>query len=113
MPSAVHIDPSLVDPSDVAMLEDLVLAAIRDGLGQIAELQEGVAGAFSGPGGLDLGALLGGLGDLSGLGNLGSFDIGAMAHLPGLEGLGETAGELGQTGGSPDDDEDEATERGG
>jgi len=27
---AVHIDPSLADPKDVGMLEDLILAAIND-----------------------------------------------------------------------------------
>ena len=36
---AVHIDPDAVDPDDVGMLEDLVLAAISDVLRRGQELQ--------------------------------------------------------------------------
>jgi DNA-binding YbaB/EbfC family protein len=53
---SVTIDPSAVDPSDVDMLQDLVLAALRHAVEQIGELQSG--------GGIDLGGL--GLGDLFG-----------------------------------------------
>lgn len=53
---AVHIDPSVVDPDDVDMLADLVLAALRDAGSQ---LQEGQSAAM---GGLDLGGLGGLLG---------------------------------------------------
>ena len=35
---SVSIDPSVVDPEDVEMLEDLVLAAANDALTQAAEL---------------------------------------------------------------------------
>jgi len=35
---SIHIDPSAVDPDDVEMLEDLVLAAVNDALTQVAEL---------------------------------------------------------------------------
>ncbi len=35
---AVKIDPSVVDPKDVAMLEDLVLAAARQGLKKAKDL---------------------------------------------------------------------------
>lgn len=98
---SVHIDPTLVDPDDVGMLEDLVLAAIRDGLGQLAELQEGVAGAIGGASGaLDIGALLGnlgsltGLGDLSNLGNLGG-DAGRGDAGRGDDGAGDDAGHSG------------------
>lgn len=64
---SIAIDPSVVDPDDVALLEDLVLAALRDAS---ARLQEGQQGALGGLGGLDLGgADLGGM-DLGGLGGL-------------------------------------------
>jgi DNA-binding YbaB/EbfC family protein len=35
---AVKIDPEVVDPEDVAMLEDLILAAARQGLEKAKEL---------------------------------------------------------------------------
>lgn len=33
--SAVHVDPSALDPEDPSLLEDLVLAAINDALGKV------------------------------------------------------------------------------
>jgi nucleoid-associated protein EbfC len=55
----VTIDPSVVDPDDVDILEDLVLAAVRDAVNQAVALSEGAFGD------LDLGGLdLGGLGEL-------------------------------------------------
>lgn len=55
--TAVHIDPTAVDPADVEMLEDLVLAALHDTAGRIAELSQQSLGQL----GLgDLGGLLGG-----------------------------------------------------
>ena len=48
----VSIDPKVVDPADVEMLEDLILAAIRDAVAQVSELNQEVMG--------DLGGLLGG-----------------------------------------------------
>jgi len=59
---SVRIAPEVVDPEDVEMLEDLVLAAIHDAINQAQELQQGALG------GLDLGALggIGGLGELGG-----------------------------------------------
>ena len=57
----VTIDPSVVDPADLETLEDLVVAAVADGLRRAAELQSTRLGAVTG--GLDLGSLgLGGLG---------------------------------------------------
>ena len=53
---SVSIDPSAVDPDDVSMLEDLVLAALHDA---VANAQEAQAGAM---GGLDMGGLGGMLG---------------------------------------------------
>ncbi|MFN2506163.1 MAG: YbaB/EbfC family nucleoid-associated protein [Acidimicrobiales bacterium] len=51
----VTIDPSVVDPDDVAMLEDLVLAAVRDAVARATELSEKAMGT------VDLGPLGGGL----------------------------------------------------
>ena len=49
---SVSIDPAAVDPADVAMLEDLVLAALRDAAAQVEELRSQSMGG--------LGDLLGG-----------------------------------------------------
>lgn len=54
----VTIRPDAVDPDDVSMLEDLVLAALRDATAKVAAL-----GAEADP----LGGLAGGLGGLGGL----------------------------------------------
>jgi len=56
----VHIDPSVVDPSDISMLEDLVVAAWTDAYDGVAELQA-EADPIGG---------MGGMGDLGGLGGL-------------------------------------------
>jgi nucleoid-associated protein EbfC len=57
----VSIDASVVDPEDIETLEDLVVAAVADGLRHAAEMQSTRLGAVTG--GLDLGSLgLGGLG---------------------------------------------------
>jgi DNA-binding YbaB/EbfC family protein len=57
----VSIDASVVDPEDIETLEDLVVAAVADGLRRAAEMQSTRLGAVTG--GLDLGSLgLGGLG---------------------------------------------------
>ena len=53
---SVTIDPAVVDPDDIPMLEDLVLAAVRDASARAGKLSE------SAMGGLDLGGLGGGLG---------------------------------------------------
>jgi len=52
---SVSIDPAAVDPDDVAMLEDLVLAAIHDAMAQAAKVNEEAMGGF------DLGGLGGGV----------------------------------------------------
>jgi DNA-binding YbaB/EbfC family protein len=44
----IRIDAKAVDPDDVESLEDLVLAAIRDGQRQAAELGESTMGPLSG-----------------------------------------------------------------
>ena len=66
---AVAIAPEAVDPEDVEMLGDLVLAAVNEALRAAQELQssrmEAATGGLGGPGG-PLGA--GGIGGLGGLG---------------------------------------------
>jgi DNA-binding YbaB/EbfC family protein len=112
---SVHIDGSIVDSSDVALLEDAVLAALRDGLARIVELRNsiGASAAAGVPLGIDLGNLVGSLDfegllggvDLEGLmGNLGmGMDLGAISSL-GVLGDEFDADEF-ETGGlEPDDD---------
>lgn len=53
---SVSIDPSVVDPNEVEMLNDLVLAALRDATSQLQDSQSGAMG------GMDLGGLGGLLG---------------------------------------------------
>ena len=57
---AVSISPEVVDPGDVEMLEDLVVAAVTDALRGAQERQAEAMGGMTG--GLDLGALGGLLG---------------------------------------------------
>lgn len=64
---SVTIDPAVVDPDDITMLEDLVLAAVRDAMAKVEEL----GGQALGGVGPDLGGLTP---DLGGLG----FDLGAL-----------------------------------
>ena len=72
---SVRIDPSVVDPDDPSLLEDLVLAALHDAMSRINEMQQGamggldlgdLAGAFGGP---EIDETLGGLGGLLGPGD--------------------------------------------
>ncbi len=57
---SVRISPDVVDPEDVEMLEDLVLAAVSDGMRRAQALQSERLGGVTG--GLDLDGLgLGGL----------------------------------------------------
>ena len=67
------IDPDAVDPEDVEMLQDMVVAAINEALRKAEELQQSKLGAAEGAGGFDpMSALeslgLGGLGGLGGMG---------------------------------------------
>ena len=57
---AISIDPEAVDPEDVEMLSDMVLAAVNEGLKAAQELAAN-----------KLGAVTGGLGGPGGLGGLG------------------------------------------
>jgi DNA-binding YbaB/EbfC family protein len=54
---SVTIEPDVVDPNDVEMLQDLVLAALHDLAQAMASAQQQAMGAL---GGLDVGGLLGG-----------------------------------------------------
>ena len=47
-PVAVNIDPSVVDPDDVEMLEDLVLAAFNDAASKADALKQEKLGRFGG-----------------------------------------------------------------
>ncbi len=53
---SVTIDPSAVDPDDVDMLQDLVLAALNHAVSEVGDLAQSSMDL----GGLDLGGLLGG-----------------------------------------------------
>ena len=58
--TAISISPEVVDPEDVEMLEDLVLAAVGEGLRRAQQLQQESLGGVTG--GVDLGSLGGLLG---------------------------------------------------
>ena len=65
---SIEIDPEVVDPDDVEMLQDLVVAAVNEGMRRAEQLAAEKMGSVTG--GLDLGKLdLGGLGlgDIGGL----------------------------------------------
>ena len=61
------IDPDAVDPEDVEMLQDMVVAAINEALRKAEELQQSKLGAAEGAGGFDPMSALESLG-LGGLG---------------------------------------------
>jgi DNA-binding YbaB/EbfC family protein len=60
---SVKIDPKAVDPNDVELLEDLVLAAIHDAVAQAREVTEDAMGG--------LGDLMGGMG----MGGMAGMDV--------------------------------------
>jgi nucleoid-associated protein EbfC len=71
---SVRIDPSVIDPEDPSLLEDLVLAALHDAIARVNEAQQasmggfdmgGLAAAFGGP---EMDETIGG--PISGLGGL-------------------------------------------
>ncbi|MBI2777164.1 MAG: YbaB/EbfC family nucleoid-associated protein [Chloroflexi bacterium] len=57
---SVSIDPAAVDPEDVGMLEDLVVAAVNDALEASRKVAEQKMAAVTGGLGGGLGGLLGG-----------------------------------------------------
>ncbi|HBF86813.1 MAG TPA: YbaB/EbfC family nucleoid-associated protein, partial [Clostridiales bacterium] len=50
--SSVTIDPKAVDPDDVEMLEDLIVAALNNAYDKADEMYNEKMGAFGGAGGL-------------------------------------------------------------
>jgi DNA-binding YbaB/EbfC family protein len=74
------IDPDAVDPEDVEMLQDLVIAAINEGIRKAEELQQSKLGAPGAEEGFDPMSMLESMG-LGGMGGLGG--PGGPAGLPG------------------------------
>ena len=64
---SVRIDPSVIEPDDPSLLEDLVLAALHDAVNRVNEAQQASMGGF------DLGSMLGGAGGGDALGSLGGL----------------------------------------
>jgi hypothetical protein len=63
---SVTLAPEVVDPDEIEMLQDLIVAALHDAATQVTELQRQALGAF---GGIDLGGMgLGGPGGPAGPG---------------------------------------------
>jgi DNA-binding YbaB/EbfC family protein len=50
--TAVKLDPEVVDPEDVSMLEDLILAACQDAFARVSEAQQKMMGSLTGGMGL-------------------------------------------------------------
>ena len=84
---SIEIDPDSVDPEDVELLQDMVLAAANEALRAADELRETKMGGASG--GIDAASAMEALGGMGGLGGLGG-------GLPGAGGAGPAAG-----GGAP------------
>jgi DNA-binding YbaB/EbfC family protein len=73
--SEIHIDPDVVDPSDVSMLEDLVTAAVNEALQQVQGFQMGQLSGLAG--GMDLSSL-----GIPGLGSPPGAGAGAPPNVP-------------------------------
>jgi DNA-binding protein YbaB len=88
---SVKISEEVVDPDDVGLLEDLVLAALRHALADALEVRERAAGSLFPPG-LDLGAmvqgLFGGVGGAGAGGGAGSSGSSGPDQPPAPAGLG-------------------------
>ena len=56
--TAVTLSPEVVDPDDIEMLQDLIIAAVNEALKKMEEEQEGMMNSVAG----GLGSTLGGLG---------------------------------------------------
>jgi DNA-binding YbaB/EbfC family protein len=50
----VTIDPEAIDPQDAELLQDMVLAAVNEGIRSAQELASSKLGGIAGPGGLGL-----------------------------------------------------------
>jgi nucleoid-associated protein EbfC len=73
---SITIDPDAVDPEDVELLQDMVLAAANEALRQAIDMQDKALAAGGGMGGMDPMEMLGSLG-------LGGPGGGAPGGLPG------------------------------
>jgi DNA-binding YbaB/EbfC family protein len=79
---SLAIEPDAVDPEDVEMLQDLVVAAVNEAIRSAQELQERKLGGGAGGGeGFDPMSALDALGGLGGLG--GGGGLGGPGGLPG------------------------------
>jgi nucleoid-associated protein EbfC len=67
---SLTIDPDAVDPEDVEMLQDMVVAAVNEGIRMAEELQQSKLGGAEGAGGFDPMSALESLG-LGGMGGMG------------------------------------------
>jgi nucleoid-associated protein EbfC len=65
---SLAIDPDAVDPEDVEMLQDMVIAALNEALRSAEELQQKAMGGAGDAGGFDPMSALDALGGLGGLG---------------------------------------------
>ena len=70
---SLNIDPDAVDPEDVEMLQDMVVAAVNEAIRKAEELQQSELG----------GAEQGGFDPMSALESLGLGGMGGMGGLPG------------------------------
>jgi nucleoid-associated protein EbfC len=57
---SITIDPEVVDPEDIELLQELVQVAVNEGLTKLAELAEAKMGPVTGGLGGGLGGMLGG-----------------------------------------------------
>ena len=61
---SVKLSPEVVDPDDIEMLEDLIVAAVNEAFGQAEQASQSA-----------MGSLAGGLGGFGGMGGLGGFNL--------------------------------------
>jgi DNA-binding YbaB/EbfC family protein len=109
----VDIDESAVDPTDIPLLEDLMLAALNDAMDKVNRLNRTTIGSLESNvgnlGDLDLGGMS--IGEIASraLGGLGGGDLGDLGDLGGLAGLGGLdLGALGALGGASLEEGEEA-----
>jgi DNA-binding YbaB/EbfC family protein len=78
---SLEIDPDAVDPEDVEMLQDLIIAAVNEAIRKAEELQQSRLGGAE-QGGFDPMSALESLG-LGGMGGMGGLGGGGAPGLPG------------------------------
>ncbi len=100
----ITLDPRCVDPNEVGLLEDLLVAATNDALSRAHKLMDEETGKLAG--GLDLsgmGGLLGG----AGLGGLAGMGLGAFENEEDWEDEDEDEDEWDDENGDEEEDEDD------